>query len=293
MTKRCGRLTSRTAFALMWVSSLIRRSISAVVNGLRIEALALHEQRMTVDIDIPPVAAVPASHAHRLYIGGVVISSFYVVGLALYSASVWAAMLRMKPDEFATFLSGIFAPLAFLWLVLGFRQQGDELQNSARALWLQGEELRNSVEQQRQLVEVSREQLTSEIADRTRIEEEAERSAQPHFIFARPGGSYSGPHRSLRLVVTCGGPTCSDVRMTVGGEFVASSPVLGEGATVQTLKDFDTPEAVTPLVVMLEYTDRRGGRRRQEFHVPVAETGGPNGDRTLGDPVHVGGVEKI
>jgi hypothetical protein len=40
-------------------------------------------------------------------------------------------MLAMKPEEFATFLSGVFAPLAFLWLVLGFRQQGDELKNSA------------------------------------------------------------------------------------------------------------------------------------------------------------------
>jgi len=64
----------------------------------------------------------------------------------------------MKPDEFATFLAGVFGPLAFLWLVLGFFQQGAELRHSADALWLQGQELQNSVEQQRNLVEVTREQ---------------------------------------------------------------------------------------------------------------------------------------
>lgn len=55
----------------------------------------------------------------------------YAGGLLAYAGHEWPHMLAMKPEEFATFLSGVFAPLAFLWLVLGFRQQGDELKNSA------------------------------------------------------------------------------------------------------------------------------------------------------------------
>ena len=73
-----------------------------------------------------------------------------------------AATANMKPNEWGDFLSGCFAPLAFLWLVLGYLQQGDELRLSTDALRLQAEELKNSVEQQRELVEVSRLQVQSE-----------------------------------------------------------------------------------------------------------------------------------
>ncbi len=243
--------------------------------------------------DIPPVEAVPANHARRLFIGGILISVTYVVGLCLYSIGVWGAMLAMKPDEFATFLSGIFAPLAFLWLVLGFRQQGDELQNSARALWLQGEELRNSVEQQRQLVEVSREQLASEMANRVRIEDDAERAAQPQLMMLPGGGSYSGEQRSLRLVAVSSGPTCSAVEMLVDRKLVAETTILAEAGRIETSMEYASPAEVEALTVAVEYTDLRGNRRRQSFHVPVAETGGAYGDRTLGNPSKIGGIEKI
>jgi hypothetical protein len=201
-------------------------------------------------------------------------------------------MFNMKPDEFAEFLSGVFAPLAFLWLVLGFRQQGDELQNSARALWLQGEELRNSVEQQRQLVEVSREQLASEVTTRMRADEEAERAAQPRLLMPPAGGAYSGPRRELRLIVTSGGPTCSDVRMLIDGEVVQRAPLLTEGSRIESKLQYETPEAVQPVTVAVEYTDLRGNLRMQQFHVPIAENGGPNRDRTLGEPIKLPGVEK-
>lgn len=75
----------------------------------------------------------------------------------------WIDVARMKPNEWGDFLAGVFGPLALLWVVLGFLQQGSELKNSRDALLLQAEELKNSVEQQKALVEVSREQVKSEI----------------------------------------------------------------------------------------------------------------------------------
>jgi len=48
--------------------------------------------------------------------------------------------------------AGFFAPLAFLWLVLGYRQQGEELKQQA-------EELRQSVEAQKQMAKAQQEQL--------------------------------------------------------------------------------------------------------------------------------------
>ncbi|MEL6707486.1 MAG: hypothetical protein AAFP79_04310 [Pseudomonadota bacterium] len=71
-----------------------------------------------------------------------------------------------KLNELGDFLAGAFAPIALLWLVLGFFQQGRELRNSARSLELQGQALKNqvkelnaSVEQSRLLAKAAQEQL--------------------------------------------------------------------------------------------------------------------------------------
>lgn len=225
-----------------------------------------------------------STHALRLFRMGLVASVAYIGTLAAYAWSEWSAMLAMKPDQFATFLSGVFAPLAFLWLVLGFRQQGDELQNSARALWLQGEELRNSVEQQRQLVEVSRQQLLADQAKHSHEEVEAERAAQPLLTMSDVGGSYSGPKRALTFRVTNGGRTCADVELYFNASKKAVMPFLPEGANISCEIIYETPEQVEPVTINVLYTDQRGNRRGQQFAIPVSETGGPNGDRTLGRP---------
>lgn len=57
------------------------------------------------------------------------------------------------------FFAGFFAPLVFLWLIFGYYQQGKELQQNTKALNLQAEELKNSVEQQEELVKATREEL--------------------------------------------------------------------------------------------------------------------------------------
>lgn len=238
-------------------------------------------------------AGSPTKNAHRLFVSGVVVSAIYVVGMLAYAWRMRHAVLDMAPDEFATFLSGVFAPLAFLWLVLGFRQQGDELQNSARALWLQGEELRNSVEQQRQLVEVSREQLEAERAARLDDEEAAERAAQPGLFMLDVGGSYSGPQRTLYLVVQNAGPRCSAVEYFVGPNLRESLSLLEAGGRVSAQMHYDTPDKVEPLVVTVRYTDGRGNRRAQSFEIPVDETGGAYRDRTLGKPKKIPGFEKL
>lgn len=67
----------------------------------------------------------------------------------------WQVALEMKFNEWGDFFAGIFAPLAFLWLVIGYFQQGEELgqntkalEQQEKALKLQVDELRQSVEQQ-------------------------------------------------------------------------------------------------------------------------------------------------
>jgi len=94
-----------------------------------------------------------------------------------------ARLLEMKLNELGDFLAGFFAPLAFLWLVLGYLQQGEELQHSTKALKLQAEELRNSVEQQRELVEVTRQQLDNEREAAALEQRNRTEAAKPRFVF--------------------------------------------------------------------------------------------------------------
>ena len=47
----------------------------------------------------------------------------------------WSTIfLTDKPNELGDFLAGTFAPVAFLWLVLGFFQQGAELRLQVREI---------------------------------------------------------------------------------------------------------------------------------------------------------------
>ncbi|WP_299986374.1 hypothetical protein [uncultured Ruegeria sp.] len=73
-----------------------------------------------------------------------------------------SAFISLSPNNWGDFLAGVFGPLALFWLVLGFLQQGKELQNSVDALNLQAKELAHSVEQQKELVRVTRETLEHE-----------------------------------------------------------------------------------------------------------------------------------
>lgn len=60
------------------------------------------------------------------------------------------------------FLAGVFGPLMLLWLILGFMLQRKELGQNTAALQLQADELKKSVEQHKELVKVTREQLENE-----------------------------------------------------------------------------------------------------------------------------------
>lgn len=95
-----------------------------------------------------------------LYLGGILI---YILIFHLWFADYSSSM---SLNELGDFLAGIFSPLAFLFLYLGYKQnseaiqlQSNELQISNASFKKQCEELANSVEQQRQLVEATTEDL--------------------------------------------------------------------------------------------------------------------------------------
>lgn len=103
--------------------------------------------------------ATPPKADHKYTIIGLVLTGVWLAVLLAYWLLNLRPFFELKPNEMGDFFAGAFAPLAFLWLVLGFFQQGKELRHSGQALWLQGRELQHSVNQQRELVKVTREQF--------------------------------------------------------------------------------------------------------------------------------------
>ncbi|OTG61631.1 hypothetical protein B9T29_10745 [Acinetobacter sp. ANC 3903] len=69
-------------------------------------------------------------------------------------------------NEFGDFLAGIFAPVAFFWLILGYVQQGKQLDQNTkaleqqeRALQLQIDEMKESVKQQKEIAIINEKSL--------------------------------------------------------------------------------------------------------------------------------------
>lgn len=87
----------------------------------------------------------------------------------------WDAFKSMPLNEKGDFVAGFVSPAVFIWLIIGYFQQGEELQQNTEALRLQGEELKNSVNEQRALVEASRRQVAL-IEEARNEEKEAERA---------------------------------------------------------------------------------------------------------------------
>ncbi len=88
----------------------------------------------------------------KRYTLGIWFTALYLLILAIYAYARSDAVLVMKPNEVGDALAGAASPLAFLWLVLGYLQQGEELRQNTEALNMQVKELQASVDQQRALV---------------------------------------------------------------------------------------------------------------------------------------------
>jgi hypothetical protein len=147
----------------------------------------------------------------RRFSFGIIITSVWLVIMAIlfYWSSTQAS--EMKPNEWGDYFAGVFAPLAFLWLVLGYLQQGEELRLSTEALRLQAEELKNSVEQQRELVEVTRQQVEGERQALAYERQQLEEEVRPSFVVAGSGGAFRGDGRCILLFHSFKYRQCCDI----------------------------------------------------------------------------------
>jgi len=111
-------------------------------------------------------------------------TTIYIGIIIMVMAARLDELFNLKLNEIGDFLAGAFGPVAFLWLILGYLQQGRELKLSSEALHLQVAEFRNSVEQQTHLVTVGREQIAAQTDALDHERRRYEKSMEANFIFS-------------------------------------------------------------------------------------------------------------
>ena len=80
---------------------------------------------------------------------GLSLTFIYLVLMAFYinSEVSWPAFVTLSVERMGSFLEGAFAPLAFLWLVIGYFLQKKELRQNTDAMKMQFMEIQKSAEQ--------------------------------------------------------------------------------------------------------------------------------------------------
>ena len=188
----------------------------------------------------------------------------------------------MKPNEWGDFFAGFVAPIAFLWLVLGYLQQGEELKASGTALEQQAEELRRSVEQQQALVEVTRQQVEAERETSAEARRREEAALKPLFAFKSDGGSFVGNGNSTyNLAIANAGATVTNVvaefdESVVGTRTILDVPIFTRSqqarAGLSTVERFPTGGAL----LAVRYTDVLGREGQCTFRVTRLSTEDPH-----------------
>ena len=84
----------------------------------------------------------------RIWLGVGATAVYLMLALAYVLAQGFGEFVSLPADNLGSFLEGAFAPLAFLWLVIGYFLQQRELHEASRALRAQHEEIRIANEQQ-------------------------------------------------------------------------------------------------------------------------------------------------
>lgn len=209
----------------------------------------------------------------RITIGGLIATAIYVALIITYVASDVAAIWSLKPNEMGDFLAGTFGPLAFFWLICGYLQQGAELKQNTEALRLQVEELRNSVEHQREMAAVARAQLVHDAAAQARADDATRRNALPIFDIVDRQTSV----RSEDIV--------EEFKIRNSGDYVRLMQLRQSDGVPQLIyapfHDWDTgdekvfkwatdaPEGATPFDVTFSFVDRLGNAGTATIHVGI------------------------
>lgn len=98
----------------------------------------------------------------RLHFLGWAITLLYSFVVVHLGWGRWSGLSELPLNELGDVFAGVAAPLAFIWLVLGFYQQGTELRNSTRAIQLQVSEMQENSAHQRSIADTGKAVMLAE-----------------------------------------------------------------------------------------------------------------------------------
>lgn len=186
---------------------------------------------------------------HMVEIGGA-FTLVYSVGIAALTWGRIGTLGDMPLNEVGDFLAGAFGPVAFLWLVLGFLQQGYELR-------MQATELKNSVEQHKEMVKTTK--------------QERDRALKALFTFDASSFVHSPSEKWVRRKVT----VRNEGKKALNVVFHADQNLnygetlelgdLPEGTKVNVAFEYPLSESTTTGEFWIEYDDAVGDRRKETF----------------------------
>jgi hypothetical protein len=157
---------------------------------------------------------------------GKLLSAGLLALVLIYAAVEYDQFWEMKASEFGDFIAGVFGPLALLWVVLGYLQQGQELRYNRDALLLQARELNLSAKAQTDLVMVTNAQLE---IDRERSDQERKevslRNTPIIRIEAMGGNGHSSGSWNYQFRVKNLGGMCQDIEVI---DVEAPEPLVGQ-----------------------------------------------------------------
>jgi len=156
---------------------------------------------------------------------GVIVTIIYIATILLLRWGSLSSLETMPLNEFGDFFAGVFGPLMLFWLILGYIQQQTELQQNTKALELQADELKKSVEQHKELVKATREQVEADLKALEIEEIRAKREAHPNFSITHAGWrSKSGTKFSFAIGLINSGKPASSVSFSTVPEIEQINP---------------------------------------------------------------------
>ena len=166
----------------------------------------------------------PQSEEEKLNNGKVWIATWAWAALWVVVVIInWSDAKAMDLNEWGDFFAGVFAPLAFLWLIVGYYQQARELgQNTAaliqqaEALNLQVVELQKTAEQQKELASVSVKQHEFEVGQAEAQRRKDKLAAQPVFIYRNAGEARDDRGPYYNFYIDNQGAKITNVQLSVG-----------------------------------------------------------------------------
>ncbi|HBD5926800.1 TPA: hypothetical protein KKM49_003311 [Escherichia coli] len=205
----------------------------------------------------------------RIFGCGVLVSVVYFFGLGI-TIHVLDLNQMTSWNEFGDFLAGAFSPVAFFWLVLGYLQQQKELQQNTEALKLQATELKNSVEQYKEMVSVSKQQLENESIKAMTERLEREKEMKPDLYMLNLGWSVkSGEQYEYNWSVFSDGKTAKNISLTFDppiGEYSSHFFRSSNGAIKLPKNKINAGDVPEHFRVVLTYESILGYSYESEYH---------------------------